>query len=209
LVHESLIWRQLWHPNVVPFLGVCYIHNRLNLISPWIENGNFREFLNKNPDTNRFSLILDVALGLQYLHEQNVIHGNSKGMQSNILITASHRACISNFGLSLIVNETVTMCRISGVSHCRFWYILPTKWFRYFLHLSDTNAITQILTGEVPINSFPDMALMFEFREGKHPPRPTECSGTKVLDNLWQLMEDCWNVNAELRPTAPQIVERL
>ncbi|KAJ7845457.1 kinase-like domain-containing protein, partial [Mycena leptocephala] len=40
--------------------------------------------------------------GLQYLHEQNVVHGDLKGL--NILVTPSGRACIADFGLSSIAN---------------------------------------------------------------------------------------------------------
>jgi hypothetical protein len=35
------------------------------------------------------------------------------------------------------------------------------------------------------------------------------CSGTTALDSLWELLQNCWEGKAEMRPTAPQIVERL
>jgi serine/threonine protein kinase len=56
---EALIWRQLSHPNVLPFFGLYYLENRLCLVSPWMENGNMMEFLtNENPDlTDRLSLV--------------------------------------------------------------------------------------------------------------------------------------------------------
>ncbi|KAJ7342844.1 hypothetical protein DFH08DRAFT_811184 [Mycena albidolilacea] len=50
--------------------------------------------------------ILDVALGLQYLHEQKFVHGDLKG--ANILVTPSQRACIADFGLSTIA-EAMTV----------------------------------------------------------------------------------------------------
>ncbi|KAF7338853.1 hypothetical protein MSAN_02208300 [Mycena sanguinolenta] len=36
--HEALIWRQLAHPNVLPFFGLSYYNKRLSLVSPWMEN---------------------------------------------------------------------------------------------------------------------------------------------------------------------------
>jgi hypothetical protein len=33
--------------------------------------------------------------------------------------------------------------------------------------------------------------------------------GTKALDNLWELMQNCWEETREIRPTASQVVERL
>jgi len=83
--------------------GLYYLDSRLCLISPWMENGNIMEFMRTDPpNTGRLSLILDVALGLEYLHEQKIVHGDLKGI--NILVTPSRRACIADFGLSSIVN---------------------------------------------------------------------------------------------------------
>ncbi|KAJ7119052.1 kinase-like domain-containing protein [Mycena epipterygia] len=89
--HEALIWRQFSHPNLLPFYGLYYVENRLCLVSPWMSNGHVMEFLKKaTPYTKRVSLILDVALGLEYLHRECVVHGDLKGM--NILVTPSGRA---------------------------------------------------------------------------------------------------------------------
>ncbi|KAJ7833623.1 kinase-like domain-containing protein [Mycena olivaceomarginata] len=105
---EAIIWRQLWHPNVLPFFGVYYLDSRLCLVSPWMENGHIMKFLaaKKPNNAERLPLILDVALGLQYLHEQKVVHGDLKG--ANILVTPSQRACIADFGLSTIA-EAMTV----------------------------------------------------------------------------------------------------
>ncbi|KAF8174662.1 kinase-like domain-containing protein, partial [Mycena galopus ATCC 62051] len=170
---EALIWRQLCHPNLLPFFGLYYhdLDNRLCLVSPWMENGNVVEFLRKNPpDMDRLSLILDVALGLEYLHKQKVVHGDLKGI--NILITPSRRACIADFGLSSI-----------------------------------------ILTGRVPFYELPnDMAVMFSVVAGECPSRPPPVwTGllAPMLDSLWELLQNCWDGQAENRPTAHQVVQRL
>jgi serine/threonine protein kinase len=61
--HEALIWRQLAHPNLLPFFGVYFLQNdrsRLCLVSPWLENGNISVYLKRNPvgsNTNRLTLV--------------------------------------------------------------------------------------------------------------------------------------------------------
>ncbi|KAJ7485327.1 kinase-like domain-containing protein [Mycena latifolia] len=106
---EALIWRQLSHPNLLPFFGLYYLDNRLCLVSPWMENGGIVEFLRSAPaDTDRPSLILDVAMGLEYLHSEHIIHADLKG--SNILVTPSRRACIADFGLSSIADSMPAIC---------------------------------------------------------------------------------------------------
>ncbi|KAJ6592819.1 kinase-like domain-containing protein, partial [Mycena capillaripes] len=81
-----------------------------------MENGNMMEFLKKEPNANRLSLMLDVALGLEYLHDQNVVHGDLKAI--NILVTQSRRACIADFGLSSIAN-TMTLRFTHSTAHVR------------------------------------------------------------------------------------------
>ena len=54
---ELVIWQRLSHPNVLPFYGVHFldmtVETRFCLVSPWMENGNVVEFLErKDSDTD-------------------------------------------------------------------------------------------------------------------------------------------------------------
>ncbi|KAJ7702085.1 hypothetical protein B0H14DRAFT_2263246, partial [Mycena olivaceomarginata] len=49
---EAIIWRQLTHPNLLPFLGAYFLGDtppRLCLVSPWMENGHIYKYLRSNP----------------------------------------------------------------------------------------------------------------------------------------------------------------
>ncbi|EEB98063.1 hypothetical protein MPER_02495, partial [Moniliophthora perniciosa FA553] len=87
VLKEAIGWRQLNHPNLLPFLGLYYLSSsrqRLCLISPWMENGNLVRFLERTPrsDVNHHQLIWDVASGLQYLHQERTDHSDLKGVGS-------------------------------------------------------------------------------------------------------------------------------
>jgi serine/threonine protein kinase len=49
LLREFMIWRQLSHPNILPFYGIYFLKDTLEtrfcLVSPWMEHGNVVEFL--------------------------------------------------------------------------------------------------------------------------------------------------------------------
>ncbi|KAJ7740622.1 kinase-like domain-containing protein [Mycena metata] len=215
---EALIWRQLSHPNLLPFFGLYYFQERLCLVSPWMENGHMRAFLKKKLyDTNYLlSLILDIALGLEHLHDTGVVHGDLKG--DNIFVTPSERACIADFGLSSIISSASSIQFTDSRK--------PTQGgtIRYQapeLHegedndtLSDVYAFAgvayEILTGTPP---FPDLrtdgAVVKAVLQGRRPPQPPSCSGTPALDGLWKLLQDCWEEQPAMRPTAAQVVQRL
>ncbi|KAG6816422.1 hypothetical protein H0H87_006159 [Tephrocybe sp. NHM501043] len=112
VLHETLIWRQLRHPNVLSFLCLHHVNNnemRLGLVSPWMKNGNLKEFLACNSDADHISLMNDVAKGLEYLHtmEPIVVHGDLKAV--NILISDSCGARLADFGLSTASDSQALM----------------------------------------------------------------------------------------------------
>ncbi|KAK7026357.1 kinase-like domain-containing protein, partial [Favolaschia claudopus] len=214
---EAIIWRQLCHPNVLPFFGLYYIDQRLCLISPWMQNGNIMEFLAANsPDTPRhFSMILDTASGLGYLHGQNTIHGDLKGI--NILVSPSGRACIADFGLSIVVNamtlrlttSTIVNCGGTARYHAPELFDTGVKTFASDIYAFGCVAY-EIMTGTVPFRELSnDMQIMFRVLKGEHPERLPSCTGTPALDSVWELLEMCWDAEKEKRPQIDEINKRL
>jgi serine/threonine protein kinase len=73
---EAVIWRQLLHPNILPFYGVYHLPNqgpRVCLVSPWMENGNIRQFLKQYPDIDRTRLVgnlQNLFIIVLYLHSE-------------------------------------------------------------------------------------------------------------------------------------------
>jgi hypothetical protein len=45
---DAIVWRQLKHPHVLPFLGLDQSlvsdHDRICMVCPWMENGNLCQF---------------------------------------------------------------------------------------------------------------------------------------------------------------------
>ncbi|KAJ7767198.1 kinase-like domain-containing protein [Mycena metata] len=213
---EALLWRQLCHPNVLPFYGIYYLEKRLCLISPWMENGNLFQYLRKKPvDMNRLSFVLDVALGVKYLHKHNVVHGDLKS--ANILVTPSLRACIADFGLSYCSNPVTLRFPPVTVGHGRggTWRYQAPELLKGATNHSGSDIYAfgcvcyEIMTGNSPFyETLKDVAVILKISQGETPSRPSSWS-TPVLDELWQLLQDCWNATPDLRPTATTIVKHL
>ncbi|KAF9440354.1 kinase-like protein, partial [Macrolepiota fuliginosa MF-IS2] len=105
---EALIWNQLKHPNVLQFYGIHHlsdVYGRIGLVSPWMKNGNLPGYLKIHPDAPRLPFVYDIVNGLRYLHQNQVIHGDLKGL--NILISDAGFACLADFGLSAVMDADV------------------------------------------------------------------------------------------------------
>ena len=60
----------------------------------------------------RMKIAAGAALGLEYLHDEGIMHGNIKS--SNILLTKNYTACVSDYGVVQLVSATPAVNRILG-----------------------------------------------------------------------------------------------
>ncbi|KAG6807068.1 hypothetical protein H0H92_008930, partial [Tricholoma furcatifolium] len=100
-LNEAVLCYNLHHPNIVPFLGVCFNGITPLLVYKWMRHGDLPSYLEEYPLASRVRLLHDVALGLKYLHERSIVLGDLKGV--NILVDESGRAVIADFGLASIL----------------------------------------------------------------------------------------------------------
>ncbi|PBK82462.1 kinase-like protein [Armillaria gallica] len=123
---EALVWRQLHHPNVLPFLGVNedLFAPRYCLVSPWMVNGNIMSYIEAHPDHNRLTSLVQIAEGMKYLHSLNppIVHANIHG--ANILVMDDLCCCLADFGLSLFV-ESQTLNSSSRMSKGSLRWLAP------------------------------------------------------------------------------------
>lgn len=123
---ELKILQKVNHGNLVKLEGFCIDPEDANcyLVYEYVENGSLHAWLRgDNNDNNhssnvgqklrwksRLKIAIDVANGLQYIHEHTrprVVHKDVKA--SNILLDANMRAKIANFGLAKSGCNAITM----------------------------------------------------------------------------------------------------
>ena len=54
---EVAMWKQISHPNIVPFLGVSGAPAPLSMVSEWMPNGSVRDYVRANPESSRLQLV--------------------------------------------------------------------------------------------------------------------------------------------------------
>ncbi|KAG8724938.1 hypothetical protein FRC09_011829 [Ceratobasidium sp. 395] len=103
VAREVYAWSKCHHRNVACLLGLTELNGQIAMLSAWMENGDLRTYVNKNPQADRVELCTQMADGLAYLHEMKCIHGDLKG--PNVLVSKEGTAIITDFG-STIFEET-------------------------------------------------------------------------------------------------------
>lgn len=111
---EKRIYDRLDHPHIVPIRDLFLDDRGGAIVMDYMPNGDLMRAINDFNTTNEtlVQLVHDVADGLAYLHQANVVHRDLKPM--NILLDAESRARISDFGLSLMVPRDSTILTAKG-----------------------------------------------------------------------------------------------
>ncbi|PBK82470.1 kinase-like protein [Armillaria gallica] len=214
---EALVWRQLRHPNILPFLGVSedLFAPRYCLISPWIVNGNIVSYLEVHPDHDRLTSVVQVAEGVKYLHNHNppIVHADIRG--ANILVMDDLRCCLADFGLSLFAESQALESSSRMSKGSTRWlapeYIIPNAVInRAYLTARDVYAygctVVEIFTGKPPFSDIKnEAAVIHAVMTGSRPLRPQHL----LQDGLWSLVTKCLTTSPSQRPTAEQVTRAL
>ena len=108
-VQECHLMSELRHPNIVQFMGVCFLPNSQLpvLVMEKLEDNvdNLIERVSNIPLVLKLSLLEDVAKGLVYLHHHvpPIIHRDLTAR--NVLLTSNFDAKITDFGNSRIIRR--------------------------------------------------------------------------------------------------------
>ncbi|GER45569.1 leucine-rich repeat protein kinase family protein [Striga asiatica] len=110
------------HENLVPLRAYYYSREEKLLVFDYMPMGSLSALLHGNKGSGknplnwetRLAIALGAAHGIEYLHSQGptVSHGNIKS--SNILLTKSHKASVSDFGLNKLVGPPSSPTRVAG-----------------------------------------------------------------------------------------------
>lgn len=212
---ESLVWKQLNHPSVLPLLGVNteLFAPGFCLVSPWMSHGNLLTFLEKNPKHDRLKAMLEVAQGMEYLHsfDPPVVHADIRG--ANILVTDKLVCCLADFGLARVAESQVFTTTTSLNAGTVRWMapevLLPCGHIE-IQPQRDVYAfgctVLEVFTAKPPFHQYPhDITVSTMVITGRRPQRPAEI----LSDGLWRLVEQCWAAGAVDRPTSQCIVSSL
>ncbi|KAG1747601.1 kinase-like protein, partial [Suillus lakei] len=217
---ELKVWGRLRHGSILPLWGVANDFGHYPaMVCPWAENGALTGYLERQEDTlscqDKFSLLKDITLGLQYLHSESIMHGDLTG--ANVLIYGNGRACLADFGLSTIILE------FNGTSYFTNSIKGNIRWAAAELFevpeddegddavslsvecdiYSFGSIMLQVLTCKVPYyNLKKDNVVLGQVIRGQKPEPPKE---SRMEPVHWEFIQQCWLPRAR-RPSVAEVV---
>ncbi|KAG8721750.1 hypothetical protein FRC08_010631 [Ceratobasidium sp. 394] len=237
VANELHAWSKCRHENVVDLIGLAQFREQLAIVSPWMANRALPHYLVQNPGVDRYKLCLQIASGLAYLHDNNMVHGDVKGW--NVLVSEDGVAKLTDLGSTRLkdtslqftsgTNATALSLRWAMLNkrHQSFsvvyrrtalrlmftllaWrtILVRVSWF-LFLAL---NYHQEVITGKVPYEGQTDYAVCGTVLAKRTlPPRPTDDTLTPGFkgDRIWRHICSCWAFEPSDRPTAGQVCELL
>ncbi|KAF9780167.1 kinase-like domain-containing protein [Thelephora terrestris] len=149
-----------------------------------------------------------------------MVHGDLKG--ANILIDQNRHARLADFGLLTIISDPTNTAVTNSLSIAG-----TTRWMSPELldpsqfgsentrptKESDSYAlgmvILEVLSGQPPFALHNEFMVMRLVTEGKRPERPNGPEGVWFTDDLWQMLNRCWEIRPESRASIGAIFEYL
>ncbi|KZV78891.1 kinase-like protein [Exidia glandulosa HHB12029] len=225
---EISLWGQLSHPNILPLLGLYWRDEPGPLtipgaVSPWCNGGTIVEYaesarqgcvpgISQSVKDDSFSLLYlevellsQVANGVSYLHERNIVHGDLKGC--NILVRDG-TAQLGDFGYSVVLAQQSS----STSSH-----LGTHRWFApeslnsgaHRTREADIWAlgcvVMEVRTLDLPWAGRKDTAVPVALAEGRW---PYACP-QNINGKLWRMVVECWGWDGKFRPTSKELRARL
>ncbi|KAF4356104.1 hypothetical protein G4B88_012569 [Cannabis sativa] len=214
--NEAIKLADLHHPNVLAFYGVVLDGpgGAVATVTEYMVNGSLRNALQKNEKIldkrKRLLIAMDVAFGMEYLHEKNIVHFDLKSDNLLVNLRDPHRPIckVGDLGLSKVKCQTLISGSVRGT--------LP--WMAPEL-LNGSNCLVsekvdvfsfgivlwELLTGEEPYADLHYGAIIGGIVSNTlRPLVPESC------DPEWKsLMERSWSAEPSERPSFTEIANLL
>jgi len=147
-------------------------------------------------------------------------HCSSPDPQTNILVNKDGRACLADFALMRIISDSSdNPANSAAVATARWKSPSPLSPERFELKgrhptkESDCYAlgmtIYEVLSGLTPFFEYPPIIASQKTLDGARPTRPQGAEGAWFTDDIWGMLERCWEPQPSDRATASAILPGL
>lgn len=204
---EVAILREVEHPHVVRFIGVCTRPSDLCIVTEYMSGGSLYDYLHKNhkvlklPELLKFAI--DVCKGMEYLHQKDIIHRDLK--TANLLMDCDKVVKVADFGVARFQNQGGVMTAETGTYRWMAPEVINHQPYDQKADIfSFAIVLWELITAKIPYETMTPLQAALGVRQGLRPELP-ENAHPKLLC----LMQRCWETVPEKRPSFSEIIVEL
>ena len=194
LLQTANLMLKLSHPNIIQIYAVCTKIEPIYIISELMKYNSLLEFLSGEGRSMKLPQLIDmaseVASGMAYLEEHNVIH---RDLGARNISISNHSVCkIVGFELAGEINKDTCIIK---------WTAPEAAMYNRFSIKSDVWSfgivLYEIITyGRFPYGGMTNDQVLDQLQQGYRMPRPMGCP-----DDLHDIMLHCWRADPDSRYT--------
>jgi len=201
------------HANICSIYGIC--PDPTGIVMEFVPGGSLLSCLANNrmvlTPKKVVQFAREIASGMRHLHAENIIHLDLACR--NLLVTFAENDVqhvkITDFGLSRIM-ESDTYKASSDANFPVRWTAPETLNMGLISRGSDVWSfgvtMWELIERKIPYYELTTNQVLDYVTSGKRLPRPTK---VEIPDSLWELMQQCWNLNPDQRPSFAVLCDKL
>ena len=199
------------HPNVIPFIGLAHKDGKIYLLTKLCSHGSLHDYFIKTKTSSTYSrmnkIILQMCIGLNYLHLNQVIHRDVACR--NFLLDADQRVYISDFGMSrMLVSLDAVQSTAAQEGPIR-WMAPESLGEKMYSTKSDVYmfgiTLWELLTREIPFGAYLNLLDVFEaVIRGERPDIPSDTPAPYQF-----ILTSCWQTDPHARMSLEKMIEIL
>ena len=203
---EIAVLQEVDHPNVVRFIGVDKIGFSMYIMMELVAGGTLSEIIKQFgalSDAKACEFTRQIAEGLVYLHDKNIIHRDIKG--ANILVGIDGSVKLADFGAAKrILDPEVLFKTLAGTPYWMAPEVVRQEGHGKPADVWSLGAtVLQMLTGLAPYQSLQPVPALFKIGHGKDSPVPANLNANPLVVDFVSL---CLQRNAADRPTVRDLL---
>ncbi|KAM3334747.1 hypothetical protein ACQJBY_029272 [Aegilops geniculata] len=208
---EVSLMKKLRHPNIILFMGAVLSQQRLCIVTEFLPRGSLFRLLRTNigklDPRRRVNMAIDIASGMNYLHNSipTVVHRDLKS--PNLLVDKNWTVKVADFGLSRLKLETFLTTKTGkGTPQWMAPEVLRSEPSNEKSDVFSYGVVLwELVTQRIPWDTHNTMQVIgavgfMDYRLEI----PTD------VDPQWaSMIQNCWDSDPQRRPSFQELLERL
>ncbi|CAM0874162.1 unnamed protein product [Alopecurus aequalis] len=208
---EVSLMKKLRHPNIILFMGAVASQERLCIVTEFLPRGSLFRLLRKTTGKmdprRRVNMAIDIARGMNYLHNSSptVVHRDLKS--SNLLVDKNWTVKVADFGLSRLKLETFLTTKTGkGTPQWMAPEVLRNEPSNEKSDVYSYGVVLwELVTQKIPWDTLNTMQVIGAVGFMDH-----RLDIPSDIDPQWaSMIESCWDSDPQRRPSFQELLERL